>query len=195
MDSQSLPDRIFLLYIKQLLNKHGAPCSLRKIIRYAADFLSSHLKLEPIGSYKFDKEARTAWFDTCEKHGPELTRQISKAFPEVTAYGTDQWDDTSYIEAYSSGGIDTPLASVADFELDECSEDGTGSLRIDVAVIDKATGSKVTIGDLIYCNDWEDVENIEGDDSYSFLTSLVGYDNRIEEAVEDCKKYFANNMV
>ena len=38
MDSQSLPDRIFLLYVKQLLSKHGAPCSLRKIRRFALIF-------------------------------------------------------------------------------------------------------------------------------------------------------------
>ena len=153
-----------------------------------------NLKLTPIGGYEFDKATKTAQFDTCEKYGPELTQRISKAFPEVTTYGTDQWYDSSYIEAYNSGGIDTPLGSVADFELDECFEDGTGNLRIDVAVIDKATGSKVTIGDLICFDDWEDVENIEGDDSYIFLTSLVGNDSRIEEAVEECRKYFANNM-
>lgn len=156
------------------------------------DYLARiNLKLEPIGGYKFDKETGTAWFDTCEdtceKYGPELTGAISEKFPEATVYGTDQWE-SSYVKAYSEGGMNTPLMSVADFELDKCFED-CGNLRIDVTVIDKATGSKINIGDTVYLYNLIDVENIEEDPTYSYLISLIGYDSRIDEAVEECRRY------
>lgn len=149
-----------------------------------------NLKLEAIGGYKFNKETRTAWFDTCEKHGPELTRRISKAFPEVTAYGTDQWDSV-YFNIFSGGVSLCDIGkerSVAGFKLDECFED-FGDLRINIAITDKVTGSEVNIGDMIYLYNSVDVETIEEDPTFSRLASLVGHDSRIDEAVEDCRKY------
>ena len=101
MDSQSLPDRFYLLYIKQLLNKHGAPCSLRKIIRYAADFLSSHLN----GKYKDNfVEQRINYYSAIR-----ICRIIREAYSnpdqELKAWKTQTFDYISdtYRDDYPNG--------------------------------------------------------------------------------------------
>lgn len=142
---------------------------------------------EPIAGVSFkkgDDGTTVAFFSACETYAPMLCPVIQEAFPNARVYGFGEWDACCFVappKAYK-----TSLA--------ECFSDGE-NLRLDVRITDKKSGCGSSIGDLICFDSSEEIDDVDEDDTYSFLIGLLNKNEKkkVAKALNECRDFLAED--
>ena len=138
---------------------------------------------EPIAGVHFeqgDDGSTVAFFSACEKYTLMLCPIVKKAFPNARVYGFCDWDGCCFVappKAYK-----TSLA--------ECFSDGE-NLRLDVRITDKKSGCGSSIGDLICFDSSEEIDDVDEDDTYSFLVGLLNKNEKkkVDKVLNECRDF------